>query len=642
MRIVIVNWGRFADGAAIGGGVNGYCHHLARELVLLGHKVAWLQSGQSYVAHDGMLSPLALRRLPDELGVEQYTVFNSPVVAPGIFQAHDPLTEASAPKLEAELRSFYKFWRPQVVHYHNIEGFSAACIDSAVSAGASVYFSLHNYHTLCPQVYLVRHEGEHKYTCKDYDQGHACVSCLRSQLPRFRGSSEMRLRAGLDPNIPETHPSATTPDNISNLIGATLDVQAASPVLQSNNSRNHPNITKSNPHEGETGPVESSTDTPGRIGQFLPPVLYPVIGAVRRGLGLTQQSTSETTLQKEDNISEGDAFAQSKHTDAAKASGGNGHETTGETPEFPGLPYDALITSPGLSAAQPTEHAVHASLAAQPITNDITLPQVSHRVLHPYGQRRQRMIAALNRCTKVIAVSRFVEDLYRAHGVEQSKITTLGIGTRISARAGMLKAETADEHNITESPENKQTLRLAFIGYNNYYKGLGMLLDSLDLLPLRAVGNISLFIWAKDIERDRQRIDSMASRLAHLHVSGAYRYEDVPRMLSGVDAGIVPSLWWDNGPQTVMECLACGVPVIGAAVGGIVDQIEHGKNGLLFTGNDRPGLARLLEAAALDPRIVRSLRSNITPPKSMREHASELVSLYQQPVLQTSRAGDNP
>ncbi|MBB05372.1 MAG: hypothetical protein CML03_07615 [Pseudooceanicola sp.] len=49
---------------------------------------------------------------------------------------------------------------------------------------------------------------------------------------------------------------------------------------------------------------------------------------------------------------------------------------------------------------------------------------------------------------------------------------------------------------------------------------------------------------------------------------------------SAADVFVIPSLM-DNLPNTVLESLMCGTPVIGFPVGGILDMVAHGKNGLL-------------------------------------------------------------
>lgn len=51
---------------------------------------------------------------------------------------------------------------------------------------------------------------------------------------------------------------------------------------------------------------------------------------------------------------------------------------------------------------------------------------------------------------------------------------------------------------------------------------------------------------------------------------------------SAADVFVIPSLM-DNLPNTVIESLCCGTPVIGFPTGGICDMVDDGKNGLLCT-----------------------------------------------------------
>mgnify|MGYP001266276681 CR=1 FL=1 len=117
-------------------------------------------------------------------------------------------------------------------------------------------------------------------------------------------------------------------------------------------------------------------------------------------------------------------------------------------------------------------------------------------------------------------------------------------------------------------------------------------------------------------------------RLAALTLKHGYEYEEIPSLLAGIDLGLVPSVWWDNGPQTVMEFFACGVPVLGAELGGIPDLVRDGHNGLLFRGNDRWDLARTLAAVTAQPGMIGALAGQVRAPKSMPEHALELERIY--------------
>ena len=49
---------------------------------------------------------------------------------------------------------------------------------------------------------------------------------------------------------------------------------------------------------------------------------------------------------------------------------------------------------------------------------------------------------------------------------------------------------------------------------------------------------------------------------------------------------VVPSIWYENCPYSVMEALAIGKPVIGSDMGGIPELVKDKINGLIFRHND--------------------------------------------------------
>ncbi len=61
------------------------------------------------------------------------------------------------------------------------------------------------------------------------------------------------------------------------------------------------------------------------------------------------------------------------------------------------------------------------------------------------------------------------------------------------------------------------------------------------------------------------------------------------------DAFVIPSLM-DNLPNTVLESLVCGTPVLGFNIGGIPDMIEHGLNGLLSNELSSTGLMDIIDS----------------------------------------------
>lgn len=467
MRIVLVNWAKIGDGASRGGGVNGYCQAIGLELARRGHEVISLCSGTTYEAGEAQCH---LRRLPDWRGIAVHEVVNSPVLAPAMAQFADPMGEVSAPELERVLGPWLAEQRADVVHFHNIEGFSASVVGLAKRSGARTVYSLHNYHTVCPQVYLMQ---GHRRPCFTFENGHACEGCIPTADP----SAEREKRAG---------------------------AQA----------------------EARTAPARP----------WLPPPPWETI--------------------------------------------------------------DVPAWRPLLNVIQPEPRSAREPTA--------------------YATRRAAMIAMLNSCDRVLAVSDFVRRKYESFGVIPSVISTQRIGCSLDP----------GPRPPSEPMHESRPIRLAFVGYHNWFKGLPMLADSLELLTPEVLGRFDLTVLALNAEHMEAELRRLEGRLAGLRIGFGYQNQELPRLLNGIDLGIVPSVWWDNGPQTVMEFLACGTPVLGAQLGGIPEFIRDGENGLLFRGNDRWDLARRLAEVARWPRMLDRLKAGIRPPKSIGSHVTELEQEY--------------
>ncbi len=64
---------------------------------------------------------------------------------------------------------------------------------------------------------------------------------------------------------------------------------------------------------------------------------------------------------------------------------------------------------------------------------------------------------------------------------------------------------------------------------------------------------------------------------------------------------VVLPTFWDNFPNTCLEAMACGVPVVASAVGGVVEMVTHGREGLLVPPGDPERLAEAMSTLLLDP-----------------------------------------
>jgi len=101
---------------------------------------------------------------------------------------------------------------------------------------------------------------------------------------------------------------------------------------------------------------------------------------------------------------------------------------------------------------------------------------------------------------------------------------------------------------------------------------------------------------------------------------------------SAADVFVAPSLQ-DNFPNTILEALACGVPVITFAAGGCAEQVENGRTGLHVPAGDarqlRNAVTGLLGDAALRAAMSQAARQAAVDKYSLRLQAERYRSLYE-------------
>ena len=65
-------------------------------------------------------------------------------------------------------------------------------------------------------------------------------------------------------------------------------------------------------------------------------------------------------------------------------------------------------------------------------------------------------------------------------------------------------------------------------------------------------------------------------------------------------AAVLPSVWPDPCPTTVLEAMASGRPVVTTSVGGIIDMVTDGESGLLVHPGDERALAAAIKRVLSD------------------------------------------
>lgn len=178
-----------------------------------------------------------------------------------------------------------------------------------------------------------------------------------------------------------------------------------------------------------------------------------------------------------------------------------------------------------------------------------------------------------------IALTEFARSKFIAGGLEAERISvkpnfkaSLGINSGL-ARSGAL-----------------------FVGRLSPEKGVRTLLEawkSLPQVPLTIVGD----------GPERQELQALAP--SNVRFTGAIPGDRVQEHMANAAFLIVPSVWYEGFPMTIVEAYSMGLPVIASRLGSLSEVVEEGSTGHLFNMGDAGDLVRAIHDISNESKLAR-------------------------------------
>ena len=191
-----------------------------------------------------------------------------------------------------------------------------------------------------------------------------------------------------------------------------------------------------------------------------------------------------------------------------------------------------------------------------------------------------------NNLSKILTCSNFVRDKVATIRCDK-KIQTLYNGINIKVFSSM----NEQQKKRTDIGLSEDDFVMVYTGRLNKEKGVSELIDA--MLMLRDKPNIKLMIIGSpffgnvanedDFVRGlKQKAEGIKDRIVF---TGFIPHSQLAQYLKMSDIAVIPSLWDDPCPNTVLEAQAMGLPLITTCRGGIPEEVTEKNAIILETDN---------------------------------------------------------
>lgn len=171
-----------------------------------------------------------------------------------------------------------------------------------------------------------------------------------------------------------------------------------------------------------------------------------------------------------------------------------------------------------------------------------------------------------------------------------------------------------------------------FVGRLSPEKGVDVLLQALATLPSPQVQVVGGGPLAQQVQ---QQLGPLALGLQPLPA--------VMGLMQSAAFLVLPSLWYEGFPRTIVEAYACGTPVLASRLGAMAEVIEDGVTGLLFTPGNVQELADKIAWALANPAAMQAMgqaaRRRYETHYGPDVNHAQLLSIYREVITEKHSNG---
>jgi len=182
-------------------------------------------------------------------------------------------------------------------------------------------------------------------------------------------------------------------------------------------------------------------------------------------------------------------------------------------------------------------------------------------------------------------------------------------------------------HSPLEYPNRPRTpIRFGFFGGFQQTKGITDVFDAAAELKRNAL-DFELHVWGPTPEFGPQEV-SKRKLDDRVFLHGMYSPDELWSVYSEIDVALMATRVCEPLGRIPLEAAAAGAPTIAPAIGGIVETIRDGVDGLLYKFRDKKHLQHQMQRVIEEPGLISSFIDNLQTVPDTRERVAAVEEFY--------------
>ncbi|MBN2284940.1 MAG: glycosyltransferase family 4 protein [Tissierellales bacterium] len=277
-------------------------------------------------------------------------------------------------------------------------------------------------------------------------------------------------------------------------------------------------------------------------------------------------------------------------------------------------------------------HGYFADIVTIPVAKLLRIPVIS--TCHGFiaNDRKLKRSYRIDRIllrfsNRVIAVSQGIKDELLKSGIKESKIEVVLNAVQTDTDNDVLTQNRYKKRRALHVSE--KDFVLGYVGRLSREKGIHYLLDAVEILTKMDIPIKVVIIGDGPAKKDSKLLVRQKGVEDKVFFAGFQT--DVKEWIPAMDVFALPSLT-EGTPMALLEAMACRIPIVASAVGGIPQIIDSGKDGILVApGKPKEiaaGIMELYNNNSLREKFVKAAYKKVKSNFDMKEWTETIESQY--------------